>query len=70
LLNGLAATCRCRSPRWSSISARALIPHAPSLVYLMMLAGAMMGLSMLVLTAGPLYEMWVYGRYQRVSEVR
>ena len=36
----------------------------------MMLAGAMMGLSMLVLTAGPLYEMWVYGRYQRVSEVR
>ena len=39
--------------------ARALIPYAPSLVYVMMGAGALMGLSMLVLTAGPLYEMWV-----------
>lgn len=42
--------------------ARALIPYAPSLVYVMMGAGALMGLSMMVLTVGPLYEMWVNDR--------
>ncbi len=42
--------------------ARALIPYVPSLVYVMMGAGALMGLSMMVLTVGPLYEIWVYDR--------
>ncbi len=36
--------------------------YAPSLVYVMMGAGALMGLSMMVLTVGPLYEMWLYDR--------
>ena len=42
--------------------ARALIPYAPSLVYVMVGAEALMGLSMMVLTAGPLYDIWLSDR--------
>ena len=48
--------------------ARALIPYAPSLVYVMMGAGALMALSMMVLTMGPLYEMWVRGEAEAVPQ--
>ena len=41
--------------------ARALIKYFPSFVYVMMFAGALMALSMLVLTLGPLYDMWIRG---------
>lgn len=41
--------------------ARALIKYFPSFVYVMMFAGALMGMSMLVLTLGPLYDMWIRG---------
>ncbi len=47
--------------------ARGLIPYAPSLVYVMMFSGALMGLSILVLTMGPLYEMWVLDRHRLAS---
>ncbi len=42
--------------------ARALIKYVPSFVYVMAAAGALMGLSMMVLTLGPLYDMWIRGR--------
>ncbi len=42
--------------------ARALIKYVPSLVSVMAAAGALMALSMMVLTLGPLYEMWIRGR--------
>lgn len=42
--------------------ARALIKYVPSFVYVMAAAGALMALSMMVLTLGPLYEMWIRGR--------
>lgn len=42
--------------------ARALIKYIPSFVYVMMVTGALMGLSILVLTLAPLYEMWFRGR--------
>ena len=41
--------------------ARALIKYFPAFVYVMMFAGALMALSMLVLTVGPLYDMWIRG---------
>ncbi len=47
--------------------ARALIPYAPSLVYVMMLSGGLMGFSIFVLTAGPLYEMWVRPRLRQTN---
>jgi hypothetical protein len=47
--------------------ARGLIPYAPALVYVMMLSGGPMGLSMLVLTMGPLYELWVRDRWLRTA---
>ncbi len=42
--------------------ARALIKYFPVFVYVMAFAGALMGLSMLMLTVGPLYDMWIRGR--------
>jgi len=42
--------------------ARVLIKYVPSFVYVMAAAGALMALSMMVLTLGPLYEMWIRGR--------
>ncbi len=42
--------------------ARALIKYFPVLVYVMAFAGALMGLAMLMLTVGPLYDMWIRGR--------
>ena len=42
--------------------ARALIRYWPGFVYVMMFAGALMGLSMLLLTVGPLYDMLGHGR--------
>ncbi len=42
--------------------ARALIKYVPAFVYVMMFAGAVMALSMMVLTVGPLYDMWRRGR--------
>ncbi len=42
--------------------ARALIKYAPAFVYVMAAAGALMAVSMVVLTLAPLYEMWIRGR--------
>ncbi|MFQ5651270.1 MAG: hypothetical protein ACE5IY_15140 [bacterium] len=42
--------------------ARALIKYIPAFVYVMVAAGAIMALSMMVLTLAPLYEMWIRGR--------
>ncbi|RMF56940.1 MAG: hypothetical protein D6743_19625, partial [Calditrichaeota bacterium] len=42
--------------------ARALIKFVPAFVYVMVGTGALMGLSMMVLTLAPLYEMWIRGR--------
>lgn len=41
--------------------ARALIKYVPAFVYVMAAAGALMALSMMVLTLAPLYEMWIRG---------
>lgn len=42
--------------------ARALIKYIPFFVYVMAAAGALMAVSMMVLTLGPLYDMWIRGR--------
>ncbi len=41
--------------------ARAMVKYVPSFVYVMVASGTLLGLSMLVLIVGPLYEMWIRG---------
>lgn len=38
--------------------ARALTRYSPTFVYVMMIAGALMALSMMMRTVGPLYDIW------------
>ena len=47
---------------FADFGARALIKYFPSFVYVMAGTGALMGLSMMVLTLGPLYDMWLRPR--------
>lgn len=41
---------------------RAMIRYSPTFVYVMMIAGTLMALSMMMLTVGSLYDMWVRPR--------
>ena len=76
-LGGIFAVCGVGQPvkQWVvpmpfvalvlDFGARALIKYSPGFVYVMMFAGAVMGLSMLMLTMGPLYDMWIRGQGRR-----
>lgn len=39
-----------------------MIRYSPTFVYVMMIAGTLMALSMMMLTVGSLYDMWVRPR--------